>query len=191
MAVVFSEEDSKCIDIINNFRDLIKLENSCIPISISQIVQSAIKASEYSPDIKSLYTDIYNRYCNYDLLNKEILSAKETETLKPFIDDISISDIPSSVNWKEIFDFSQTFDIDKHYTPSEIAEKTTYFKIHFSRYEKIESDSITELRALLLNYIREENLNRNSNPNYQQLSFTRRIISRINNIIYNRLWEDR
>lgn len=191
LAVVFSEEDSKCIDTINNFRNLIKLDNSCIPISISQIVQASIQASENFPEIKSLYKDIYNRYCNYDLLNKEILLNRESEIKKPFIEDISISDIPSSVNWKEIFDFSQTFDIGKHYNPNEIAEKTTYFKIHFKKYEQINSDSITELRAILSNYISMENLNRNSNPNYEQFSFTGRIISKINNIIYNKLWEDR
>ena len=191
LAVVFSEEDSKCINTVNNFRELIQIENSCIPISISQIVQVSIKASENSPETKSLYENIYNRYCNYDLLNKEILLNKETEITKSFIEDISISDIPSSVNWKEIFDFSQTFDIDKYYNSAEIGEKTTYFKIHFKKYEQINSDSITELRAILLNYINNENLNRNSNPTYEQFSFTSRIISKINNIIYNKLWEDR
>lgn len=191
LAVVFSEEDSKCIDTVNNFRDLIKLENSCIPISISQIVQASIKASENLPQMKFLYEDIYNRYCNYDLLNKEILLNQENEIKKPFVEDISLSDIPSSINWKEIFDFSQIFDVGKYYSPNEIMEKTTYFKIHFKKYEQINSDSVTELRAILSNYISTENLNRNSNPNYEQFSFTGRIISKINNIIYNKLWEDR
>lgn len=191
VAVIFSEEDSKCINTVNNFRKLIKLENSCIPISISQIVQSAIKASEHLPEIKSLYTDIYNRYCNYNLLNKEIISSKETEITKIFLDDISIYDIPSSVDWKEIFDFSQKIDIDQYYTPNEMAEKMAYFKNYFSKYEQINSYSITELRVLLLNYIRAENLNRNSKPNYEQRSFTNRIISNIYNIIYNKLWEDK
>ena len=67
----------------------------------------------------------------------------------------------------------------------------TYFKNYFSKYEQINSYSITELRALLLNYIRVENLNRNSKPNYEQRSFTNRIISNIYNIIYNKLWEDK
>ena len=191
LAIVFSEEDSKCINIINKFRKLIKLENSCIPISISQIIQSAIKASENLPETKSLYMDIYNRYCNYDLLNKEILLNKENEISKPFVEDLSMSDIPSAINWKEIYDFSQTFDIDKYDDINVIKEKTIYFKIHFKKYEQINSDSINELRAILLNYIRTENLNRNSNPNYEQISFVSRIISKINNIIYNKLWEDR
>ena len=191
LAVVYSEEDSKCIDTVDNFRDLIKIENSCIPISISQIVQSAIKVSEKQPALKSLYEDIYNRYCNYDLLNKEILLNEEKEIAKPFVENISISDIPSSVNWKEIFDFAQTFDINKYYSPKEVEEKTIYFKIHFQKHGQIESDSITELRAVLLNYVKNENLTRNSNPNYQQFSFASRIISKINNIIYNKFWEDK
>ena len=191
LAVVYSEEDSKCIDTVDKFKNLMKIENTCIPISISQIVQSAIKVSEKQPEIKSLYKDIYNRYCNYDLLNKGILLNEEKEITKPFIEDICISDIPSSINWKEIFDFAQTFDIDKHYLPTEIDEKTTYFKIHFRKHKQINSESVTELRAILLNYIKEEKLNRNSLPNREQFSFAGKIISKINNIIYNKLWEDR
>lgn len=191
LAVVYSEEDFKCIDTVNEFRDLIKLENSCIPISISQIVQIPIKTSVNQPEIKRLYENIYNRYCNYDLLNKEILLNEKTETTKPFVEDICISDVPSSINWKEIFDFAQTFDINRHYKPKEVSEKTTYFKIHFRKHEQIISESVTELRAILSNYIKEENLNRDSNPNYEQFAFIGRIISKINNIIYNKLWEDR
>jgi hypothetical protein len=191
LAVVYSEEDVKCIETVTRFLDLIKLENSCVPVSINQIVQSAIKASENFPEMKSLYENIYNRYCNYDLLNKKILSDKTAEITKTFIEDISISDIPSSRIWKEVYDFSQTFDIDKYSKSNNISEKTTYLKIYFSNRRLIDSESITELRAVLSNYIKEQNLSRNSNPNYEQLSFTGGIISKINNIIYNKLWEDK
>lgn len=191
LAVVYSEEDTKCIDTVTGFLDLIKLENSCVPVSISQIVQSAIKASESFPEMKSLYENIYNRYCNYDLLNKKILSDKTAEITKAFIEDISISDIPSSRIWKEVYDFSQTFDIDKYSKSNNISEKAAYLKIYFSNRRVVDSESITELRAILSNYIKEQNLSRNSNLNYEQLSFTSGIISKINNIIYNKLWEDK
>jgi hypothetical protein len=191
LAVVYSEEDVKCIETVTKFLDLIKLENTCVPISISQIVQSAIKASENLPEMKSLYEDIYNRYCNYDLLNKKIVLDKTVEITKTFIEDISISDIPSSRNWKEVFDFSQTFDINKYSKLYNILEKTAYLKVYFRNRKLIDSENITELRAVLLNYIKEQNLSRESNPNYEQGSFTSSIIQKINNIIYNKLWEDK
>lgn len=191
LAVVFSEEDSKCANIVNGFRNLIKHKEACIPFTISQVVQAAINASEDLPDIKALYVKIYNRYCNYELLNKEILLNEENELTKPLIDNICISDIPSSTNWKEIYDFSQTFDINKYKAFNNLREKTTYLIIHFEKHEQIDSDSITELRAVLLDYIQKKNLSRNSNPTFKQFSFAKRIISRINNIIYNKLWEDK
>ena len=191
LAVVYSEEDSKCIETVTKFSDLIKLENSCFPISIIQIVQSAIKASESFHEMKSLYEDIYNRYCNYDLLNKKILSDKTVEIKKTFSEDVNISDIPSSLNWKEVFDFSQTFDIDKYSKSYNIAEKTAYLKIYFRNRRVIDSETITELRAVLLYYIKEQNLDRNSCPDYEQSAFTSSIIQRINSIIYNKLWEDK
>jgi len=70
LAIVHSEGDVNCINTVAKFRKLIKLDNSCVSVSISQIVQSAIKASANYPEMKSLYKDIYKRYCNYDLLNK-------------------------------------------------------------------------------------------------------------------------
>jgi hypothetical protein len=191
LAVLHSEEDEKCIDILTKFRDLIKLENSCISLSISQIVQSVIKASENFPELKSLYEDIYNRYCNYDLLNKKIVSDNADEITKPFIENVSISDIPSSRNWKEVFDFSQIFDLDSFGKKKDISEKTAYLKIYFKNSGLIDSESISELRAVLLNYINEENLLRNSALNYEQSIFTSSIINKINSIIYNKLWEDR
>jgi hypothetical protein len=191
LAVVYSEEDVKCIDTVTKFLDLIKLENSCVPVSISQIVQSAIKTSENFPETKSLYENIYNRYCNYDLLNKKIVLDKAVEITKPFIENICMSDLPSSRNWKEVFDFSQSFNIDKYYSSKNITEKTAYLKIFYSNRRLVDSDSVTELRAVLSNYVKEQNLTRNSNPNYEQLSFTSGIISKINNIIYNKLWEDK
>lgn len=190
LAVVYSEEDVKCINIVTEFLDLIKLKNSCVPISISQIVQSAMKFSENFPEMKSLYENIFNRYCNYDLLNKKILLDKTEEVTKTFIENISISDIPSRI-WKEVCDFSQTFDIDKYSKNNNIDEKTTYLKIYFSNRRVIDCECVTDLRAVLSNYIKEQNLNRNSNPSYEQLSFTSAIISKINNVIYNKLWEDK
>jgi hypothetical protein len=125
------------------------------------------------------------------LLNKKILSDKAAAIKKTFIENISMSDIPSSRNWKEVCDFSQTFDIDKYSENNNIAEKTAYLKIYFSNRRLVDSESIIELRAVLSNYIKEQNLSRNSHPNYEQLSFTSGIISKINNIIYNKLWEDK
>jgi hypothetical protein len=180
----------KCIETVTKFLDLIKLKNSCVPVSISQIVQSAIKASGSFSEIKSLYENVYNRYCNYDLLNKKIVLDNTTEITKPFIEEVSLSDIPSSRNWKEVFDFSQTFDSNKSQTKY-IVEKTAYLKIYFSNRRLIDSDSVTELRAVLSNFINEQNLDRNTYPNYEQQSFISGIISKVNNIIYNKLWEDK
>jgi hypothetical protein len=223
LAVVYSEEDVKCIETVTRFLDLIKLENSCVSISISQIVQSAIKASENFPKMKSLYEDIYNRYCNYNLLNRKIVLEKTTEITKPFvekipevqfiittdlsekkvepkkkvetkrhfIENVSMSDIPSSRNWKEVFDFSQTFNIDKYYRAKDVPERTAYLKIYFQNRRLIDSESISELRAVLFYYITEQRLDRNSCTNYEQGSFTSSIIHKINNIIYNKLWEDK
>ncbi|MDR1652774.1 MAG: hypothetical protein LBS01_03835, partial [Prevotellaceae bacterium] len=97
----------------------------------------------------------------------------------------------SSRNWKEVYDFSQTFDIDKYSKSNNISEKTAYLKIYFSNHILVDSENITELRAVLSNYIKEQNLDRNSNLDYEQRSFTSGIISKINNIIYNKLWEDK
>jgi hypothetical protein len=69
LAVVYSEEDIKCIETVIKFSNLIKLENSCVPVSISQLVQSVIRTSDNFPEMKSLYENIYDSYCNYDLLN--------------------------------------------------------------------------------------------------------------------------
>jgi hypothetical protein len=170
---------------------LIKLENSCIPVSISQIVQSAIRASENFPETKSLYGDIYNRYCNYGLLNKKIVLDRAVEITKPFIENICISDLPSTRNWKEIFDFSQSFNIDKYYSSENITEKTARLKAYFHSRRLIDSDSITELRAVLSDCVKEQGLTGNSNPDYGQLSFAGAIISKMNNIICNKLWEDK
>jgi len=191
LAVLHSEEDEKCIQTVSEFRDLIKLEKSCILLSISQIVQSAIKASKSFSEMKSLYEDIYKRYCNYNLLNKKIVLEKTSEITKPFIENISISDIPSSRNWKEVFDFSQIFYMDNYSKKEEISEKTAYLKIYFRNRGLVDSESIIELHAVLLHYINEQNLDRNSILNYEQSSFTGNIISKINSIIYNKLWEDR
>ena len=217
LVVVYSEEDVPCIDTITKFIDLVKLENSCVPISINQFVLSAIKASKNLPEVKSLYENMYDRYCNYDLLNRKIVLEKDFEVTKPiivnhnlsqdlliknvsdktqettkaFIENISISDIPSSRNWKEVFDFSQTFDIDKYYRVKDIKERTAYLKIYFNNRKLIDSELISELRAVLLYYIREQKLDRNSCTNYEQSGFTSSIIHRINNIIYNKLWEDK
>jgi hypothetical protein len=119
------------------------------------------------------------------------VSDKTQETTKAFIENISISDVPSSRNWKEVFDFSQTFNIDKYYRVKDISERTAYLKIYFSNRRLIDSESISELRAVLLHYIKEQNLNRNSCTNYEQGGFISSIIQRINNIIYNKLWEDK
>jgi len=70
LAVVHSEKDEKCKEIVAEFRKLIKLENSCVAVSIEQIVQSAIKASADFPETKSLYENIYNRYCDYGFVER-------------------------------------------------------------------------------------------------------------------------
>jgi len=70
LAVVHSNEDQKCIEVVTEFQNLIKLENSCKRISIEQIIQSAIKTSASFPETKSLYEKINDRYCNYKKLEK-------------------------------------------------------------------------------------------------------------------------
>jgi hypothetical protein len=67
VAVVYSAEDRKCSETIAKFRKLIKLENSFVPITIDRIVTEVIEHTGNYPEIKSLYEDIYNRYCNYIL----------------------------------------------------------------------------------------------------------------------------
>ncbi|MCL2682745.1 MAG: hypothetical protein FWE63_04570 [Bacteroidales bacterium] len=64
LTIVHSEKDEKCIDIVAKFQKLIKLKDSCVSVSIEQIVQSAKDFSD-CPETKSLYEKIYDRYCNY------------------------------------------------------------------------------------------------------------------------------
>ncbi|MDR1897113.1 MAG: hypothetical protein LBR10_10020 [Prevotellaceae bacterium] len=82
VVVVYSAEDKKCYDAIMQFRKLIKSENSFVPVTIDRIVSKAIEYAEKFPDVKLLYENIYNRYCNYKLLN-EVIPNKKSEEIVP------------------------------------------------------------------------------------------------------------
>ena len=193
LCILYSEEDKKCREIISEYLKIIKIENSCIPITISMIISVALKYSQQNTELNSLYEDIFNRYCNYKLLNEVIIDEKpnKKELPNPFIKDISLSDVPSSINWKEIFDFSQTFDLKIPHDLERTAEKTIYLKSYFNNYQQIDSDSIHELRAVLLNYINKKQLHREEYPTSEDLFFLGAIISKIHIIIYDKSWEEK
>ncbi|MDA3871984.1 MAG: hypothetical protein PF551_06505 [Candidatus Marinimicrobia bacterium] len=69
--VLFSEGDTKCIVAVDEFTKLIKLETSFRKITIEELVKSILdKINE--PEIKDLYEQIFDRYCNYSKIEKYI-----------------------------------------------------------------------------------------------------------------------
>lgn len=68
VGIIFSKEDTKCRDAINQFGRLLKAPETFLPITVEQFLESAIRHYGSSPDQKSLYEEMQRRYCNYDQL---------------------------------------------------------------------------------------------------------------------------
>jgi hypothetical protein len=119
--------------------------------------------------------------------NKEVEST-ESETC--FITEIKMLDIPSSRNWKEIFDFAKTIDLSQ-FDLQTVAEQTIYLEKYFRKHNQIDSNLIPELRTVLFQYIISQKLERNNYPTVEQLLFMSSIVLKIHNIIYDKMWDER
>jgi len=69
--VLFSEGDTKCVVAIDEFKQLIKLDNSFKKITIEKLVKSILEKTE-EPEMKDLYQQIFERYCDYNKIAKYI-----------------------------------------------------------------------------------------------------------------------
>jgi hypothetical protein len=114
--------------------------------------------------------------------------TKNTDNATFFVENIKISDIPSSRHWKEIFDFAKTIDLSKFDLKS-IMEQSVYLEKYFKNHNQIDSASIPELRASLLQFVLSQKLERNNYPTFEQLSFLSAVILKIHNIVYDKMWE--
>lgn len=71
--VLFSSKDTKCINSIEGFKEIIKLENSFSDLTIEALLKELI-VSDSDIERKELFEQVYDRYCNY-------------EKLKPYLDE--------------------------------------------------------------------------------------------------------
>ncbi len=194
--VVHSSQDNKCLEPIKEFKNLLKRHNSFFSFTIEQVVSTILKYLSENDERKSLYESIFNRYCNYGLLNQTIFKSESqiaeevhSKINYSFLSEISINDIPSSRNWKEIYDFAKTFDLNKADTVN-TNELSIYSEIYFKKYQVIDPNLIIiQLRSVLKTYILKMNLTREQYPDKKQLQYLSSIIGRIHQIIYNQLWE--
>jgi len=118
---------------------------------------------------------------------------KKTFNIEPeyfIIDEIKIADIPSTRHWKEIFDFAKTIDSSK-FDNQIISEQKNYLEKFYRNHNRIDSESIQEMRAVLLQYINSQKLNRNNHPTIEHMNFISNIILKIHDIIYDKMWEDK
>jgi hypothetical protein len=118
-------------------------------------------------------------------------SPFEENVVCEYLDKITINDIPSSRNWKEIFDFAHTLNMEKVTEKGTLNETTIYLSSFFDKYSKIDSDSIPRLRAVLLFYITKFQLHRETLPEKKHLLFSGNIIQKMRNIIYEELWDNK
>lgn len=65
--VLFSLEDTKCVDAIKGFKEMVKLENSFSELTIEQLLKKLI-AKDTDKTRKELFYQVYDRYCNYEKL---------------------------------------------------------------------------------------------------------------------------
>jgi len=66
--VLYSKEDTKCIKAINDFNDRIKIKGSFLKLTIEDLINEIL---EHTNDNETkIYKAIYNRYCNYNLVNQ-------------------------------------------------------------------------------------------------------------------------
>lgn len=194
--VLHSSQDTKCIEPIEEFQNLLNQQNVFFTLTIEQFISAILKCTPDNDERKQLYESIFNRYCNYSLLNK-VIYASETQKIKEsnnvhqysFINEININDIPSSRNWKEIYDFAFTFDsnvLDSLKTN----DLVVYSEMYYKKHQTIEHDlTIVQLRAVLKNYIIKMKLTRDQYPDKSNFKFTSSLIDRIHQIIYESLWD--
>lgn len=139
--------------------------------------------------------DIEQYVSALDINNSKAVKTSEKKTIEfePevfIIDDIKMVDIPSSRHWKEIFDFAKTVDLNK-FDKQAISDQTNYIEKFYRNHNRIDSDSISELRAILLQYINTHRLDRNNHPTKEQMNFMSNIVLKIHNIVYDKMWEDK
>jgi len=70
--VVHSEQDNKCLEAIEEFKSILNRTNIFYSFTIEQLILTILKCTPENDERKALYESIYNRYCNYSLLNKII-----------------------------------------------------------------------------------------------------------------------
>ena len=70
LAVLYSNADKKCIKAIDEFKGLLKMDQSYFPVTIENLLEIIIESSQNNSEIKNLFLNIYNRYCNYSLLDE-------------------------------------------------------------------------------------------------------------------------
>ncbi|OFY86660.1 MAG: hypothetical protein A3K10_16700 [Bacteroidetes bacterium RIFCSPLOWO2_12_FULL_31_6] len=65
--VLFSSVDTKCVDAIKGFKEMIKLDNSFLDLTIEILLKKLI-GSDTDKSRRELFNQVYERYCNYDKL---------------------------------------------------------------------------------------------------------------------------
>jgi len=65
--VLFSSEDTKCVDAIKGFKGMIKIENSFVYLTIENLLKTLIN-KDTDTERKELFNQIFDRYCNYEKL---------------------------------------------------------------------------------------------------------------------------
>jgi len=70
LLVLYSSGDTKCTKAINQFEQLLINPSSFIPVTIESLIQAVINSATSNKEMEQLYLDIYNRYCNYALLQE-------------------------------------------------------------------------------------------------------------------------
>jgi len=118
-------------------------------------------------------------------------SSSEENVVCEYLDSIIINDIPSFRNWKEIFDFAHTLNMEKVTEKNTLDDEIIYLSSFFDKYSRIDCDSITRLRAILLFYITKYQLRREIIPEKTHLLFLSNIIQKIHNMIYEEYWDNR
>ncbi len=69
--VLFSSNDTKCIKAVNEFSSMLKIDKSFQTLTIENFIKSIIECDKKS-EISKLYQEVYNRYCDYEKLEKYI-----------------------------------------------------------------------------------------------------------------------
>ncbi len=68
LVVLYSAGDKKCVQAINEFGALLKQPETFIPLTIERLVDAVREFASGDLEPEELYAAIYNRYCNYELL---------------------------------------------------------------------------------------------------------------------------